>query len=299
MIDENLKAAAKEATKVSPSVTMRSVEDIHPPQDETIVAQKFKVKPSPPRSPAPLPEPVSPAGVPVTVDLGPKATPTPALSESPTRKTIASPLPDGEVKIEVTGLEDLDLSMEGKNSSEYIRNKKATGIVALLLFIGINLLVFHVFMFAWVVEFSSSKMAVAAVFYFISTFFVLGTLAASLVKPSFSIGDPDSLYKCYFLIAVAGLLDLLAILIGGSIFGPFIIHSTISTSYLNMNTIAIILSVALNAGLFIGFTRPEGNACAKYFHPFESIRSAQSGETEFEGGTDAQEDKTAENESVV
>ena len=268
IIDENLKAAADEAQKVSPSVQMKSVDDMYPPQDETIVAQKFKVKPSPPRSPAPLPDAISPAGVPIAVEINPKSS-SPPSSQSPLRKTITSPLPDGEVKIEIAGLEDLDLSMEGKNTSEYKRNKKATAFVALLLFIGINLFVNHLFMFSWIVEFNSSQVALAAIFYFISSFFVLGTIAISLVKPAFSIGDPDSLYKYYFLIAVACLLDLIAILMGGSIFGPFIIYSQLSTSYLNMNTMSILLSVGINAGLFVAFTRPNGSACSKYFHPFE------------------------------
>jgi hypothetical protein len=266
VIDENLKAAANEAqkAKASPSVQMKSIDEMYPSQDETIVAQKFKVKPSPPRSPAPLPEAVSPAGIPISVERTPN-------SASPLRKTIASPLPEGEVKIEIAGLEDLDLSMEGKGASEYKRNKKGTGIVALLLFIGFNLFVNHMFMFSWVMEFNSSQVAIAAIFYFISSFFVLGTMAVSLVKPAFSIGSSDLLYKYYFLIAVAGLLDLLAILMGGSIFGPFIIYSQLSTSYLNMNTIAILLSIIINAGLFVAFTKPDGSACAKYFHPFERI----------------------------
>ena len=276
-IEENLKAAANEAEKAkeSPSVQMKTVDDVYPPQDENIVAQKFKVKPSPPRSPAPLPEAISPAGIPVTVEITPKTAASP-LQESPLRKTITSPIPEGEVKIEIAGLEDMDLSLEGNKNSEYKRNKKATAVVALLLFVGFNLFVQHLFMFSWVVEFDSSQTILAALFYFISSFFVLGTMAVALIKPSFSIADSDYLYKYYFLIAVACLADLIAMLMGGSIFGPFIIYSKLSTSYLNMNTMTIILSVALNAGLFYAFTRPDGSACAKYFHPFERVRASDS-----------------------
>ncbi len=293
IIDKNLKAAANEAEKVnvSPPVQMKNVDEMYPPQDETIVAQKFKVKASPTRSPAPLPDAISPAGVPIAVEMKNKSS---ASSPSPLRKTITSPVPDDEVKIEIAGLEDLDLTVEGIKTAEYKRNKKGTAIVAVLLIIGFNLFVNHWFMFSYVVEFASSQVAVASVFYFISSFFVLGTMAASLVKPAFSIGDPDSLYKFYFLIAVAGLLDLLAIMLGGSIFGPFIIYSQYSYSHLNMDTVAILLSVLLNAGLFIGFTQPDGSASAKYFHPFERINC----DTQ-ESDSQIQEDLMKERESVV
>lgn len=291
-IDQNLKAAAKEAErakppKSSPTVQMKGIDDIHPPPDETIVAQKFKVKPSAPRSPAPLPEAVSPAGVPVEVNL--QSSTNAPRNGSPLRETITSPLPDGETEIEIVGLKDLDLSMEGQNPGEYRRNKKATAVVALLLFIGLNLMAMHTFMFSWVVEFSSSQTALAAVLYFISSFFVVGTLTVALIKPGFSLGNESQLFKSYSLIPIAGVIDVLAIMIGGSIFGPFIIYSRLSTSYLNMNTMAAILSILVNGGLYFAFTQPQGSSSSKYFHPFQGLH-----DFEEENGENQEPDLTSE-----
>ena len=239
LIDKDLKAAV---------VQMDSIESVPP--------NKFKVKDPPTRSPAPLPEAVSPAGVPI--DLS-----------SPETKDLEK----SEFKIDLSAIEGVDMTVEGKKPEEYKRNMKGTLVVISLLLASFHLFLNHLTMFTWVVNFDSPELVIAAVLYIISTILILVMFLSALVVPALSIGK-DKLGVYYSPIIVAGVIDFMAVWMGGGIFSPLSLYTLDSMNYLYYNQIGALMTVVINGLLYYSFTRNEG-LLASLFHPFEVLRQAE------------------------
>lgn len=244
----------KKGTVVSPVIVndniKAAVESLKMQPIETVPFSQYKVPDSPVRSPAPFPQPVSPAGIPVNVE------------ES-----------TGMVDLNIfhdLDLDDVDLTVEGKaQEGEYRRNVRGTLVVGTMVLVSLHLFSEHCNMFTWVVRFETPQTVIAAILYIISTLCMLAVFGCALVKPSFSISR-DKLMYYYSPILVAGVMDLIAIAIAGSIFSPFILFTLDSMSYITYNEVAAVLTVILNAGLFFAMTRGNDTIISDWFHPFKS-----------------------------
>lgn len=247
LINQDLKAAV---------VQMESI--------ESVPANKFKVKESPPRKPAPLPEAISPAGVPIDMS-------------SPEMKDLEIGPAESTSKTEFD-LSGLDVTVEGKKPEEYKRNMKGTLVVIGLLLVSIHLFLNHLTMFTWVVNFESPELVIAAVLYIISTIMILVMLLSVLAVPALSIRE-DKLAVYYSPIVVAGVIDLMAVWMGGGIFSPLSIYTLDSMNYLYYNQIGALMAVLINGGLYFAFTRKEGSV-ASLMHPFEKTEVNESDDEE-------------------
>jgi hypothetical protein len=274
LINEDLRAAV---------VQMDSIESVPP--------SKFKVKDPPPRSPAPLPEAISPAGVPI--DLKSPETRDLEIGSPKSAKT--------DFKIDLTGLDEVDVTVEGRKPEEYKRNVKGSLVVIGLLLVSLHLFLNHLTMFTWVVNFDSPELVIAAVLYIISTILILVMFLGVLAVPSLSIND-DKLVIYYSPIVVAGMIDLIAVWMGGGIFSPLSIYTLDSMNYLYYNEVAVFMTLLINGLLYYSFARKEG-AISSLVHPFERIKD---GDEELEDDNledDAEEssgtvEKIKSNESV-
>lgn len=244
LIEEDLKAAV---------VQMDSI--------ESVPANKFKLKEAPVRSPAPIPEAVSPAGIPI--DLETKDEDHEIVDKDEQKR--------GEFKIDFG--EEVDMTVEGKKSEEYKRSVKGSLCIVALFLISLHLLSEHVTMFSFVVDFDSPELIVSAVFYFISTIFILVMLLAALVVPSLSIKE-ERFGVYYSPILVAGGIDFVAVVMGGGVFGPlgwfYSKDPLVNSNYTFMAALGTLL---VNGGLYYGFTRTsENGAVFSFFHPFERVK---------------------------
>lgn len=269
LINEDLRAAV---------VQMDSIESV--PQN------KFKIKDPLPRSPAPLPEAVSPAGVPIDLNSPEMRD---IYSEKGSPKSVR-----GEFKIDLSGLNEVDLTVEGNKSEEYKRNVKGSVMVLGLLLVSVHLFLNHLTMFTWVVNFDSPELVIAAILYIISTILIIVMFLGALAVPALSIKD-DKLTVFYTPIMVAGVIDLVAVLMGGGIFSPLSIYTLDSMNYQYYNQVAVVMTLLINGVLYYSFTRKEGKL-ASIVHPFERKNVGPDAEEE----VDDEESKDTEirNESV-
>ena len=244
LINEDLRAAV---------VQMDSIESVQP--------NKFKTKDPLPRTPAPLPEAVSPAGVPIDLN-------SPEMrdihSETGSPKSVR-----GEFKIDLSGLNEVDVTIEGNKPEEYKRNVKGSVVVIGLMLVSVHLFLNHLTMFTWVVNFDSPELVTAAILYIISTILIVAMFLGAVAVPALSI-KADKLTIYYVPIVVAGVIDLIAVLMGGGIFSPLSIYTLDSMNYLYYNQVATVMTLLINGILYYSFTRKEGKL-ASMVHPFERI----------------------------
>ena len=228
---------------------------------------QFKLKDPIPRSPAPLPDAVSPAGV--LIDIS-----SPELrdinADSP--KSTAS---RGEFKIDFSSIEamkGIDVTLDGKKPGEYRRNVKGSLMVTALFLVSVHLLLDHCTMINFVVNYDSPEKVVATVLYFISTICMLVIFLAVLIVPSLSI-EEDKFPVYYGTILVAGGLDLVAVWIAGGIFSPIALYTVDSSNYIWYDWLAGLLTILINGALYYAFTtKSDGaNNVHSLFHPFERI----------------------------
>lgn len=232
---------------------------------ESVQSTKFTVKSPEPRSPAPLPEAVSPAGVPIDISSPEMRD----ICDSP--KSTKSTTSRGEFKIDFHSIDaEVDLTMEGKNPGQYKRNAKGSLIVTLLFLVSLHLFLDHTTMFSWVVNYDSPEIVLATVFYCISTMCVMVVFAAALIVPNLSIQE-DKFHVYYGTFLVAGGLDLVAVWIAGGIFSPIVVYTLDSMNYLWYNRSAALLTILINGFLYYAFTRKseDGSKLYSLFHPFE------------------------------
>lgn len=237
LIQEDLKAAV---------VQMDSI--------DTVPSNKFKVKDSPIRSPAPMPEAISPAGIPI--DLG-------------TGNDIEK---RGEFKIDFG--DEVDMTIAGKRPEEYKRNVEGSLMVLALLFVSIILFTVHVTMFSMVVDFDSPALIMAAILYYISTICILALLLSALIIPSFSI-DPDKFSIYYSPILVAGGIDFVAVCMGGGVFGPLVSsYSRDPMVYEEFTAWPAVWAIVINGALYYAFAKTTPNTLLfSYFHSFERLNT--------------------------
>lgn len=247
-------------------------------QMDSIETVQFTVKDPPPRSPAPLPEAVSPAGIPI--DL--KSPEMRDICDSP--KSTKSSTSRGEFKIDLTSIEEgVDLTVEGKNTGEYKRNVRGSLMVTALLLISLHLVLDHCTMINWVVNYDSPELVLATVLYFISSMCILAVLGAALIVPSLSLKE-EKFPVYYGTILVAGGLDLVAVWLGGGIFSPIVLYTLDSMIYYWYNWTAVLMTILINGGLYYAFTRKaeDGGKIYSLFHPFERVSGDNERETENE-----------------
>lgn len=243
---------------------------------ESVQSTKFTVKDPEPRSPAPLPEAVSPAGVPIDMSSPEMKD----ICDSP--KSTKSTTSRGEFKIDLKIIDsEVDLTMEGKKPGQYKRNVKGSLIVTMLFFISVHLFLNHITMFSWVVNYDSPEIVLATVLYCISTICVMVVFVGALIVPNFSIQE-DKFPVYYGAILVGGGLDLVAVWIAGGIFSPIVIYTLDSINYIWYNNIAALVTILINGFLYYAFTRKfsDGSKLYSIFHPFE--RSQEQEEIEEE-----------------
>lgn len=234
---------------------------------ETVPSNKFKVKESPKRSPAPIPEAISPAGF--SIDLEMKADEKNAGEE--------------EIEFKIDFGKDVDLTLKGKNLKEYKRNIKGSLMILFLIFTSIILFTVHCTMFSMVVDFDSPELIIAAILYFISTTLIFVVLFGALIVPNFSINEEG--FKVYYSpILVAGGIDFVAILLGGGVFGPLISsYSRDPNIYSEYTPFPIIMTIIINGALYYAFAKSTPNShLFSYFHPFEKIPNQPEKESEKE-----------------
>ena len=239
---------------------------------------QFRIKDSIPRSPAPMPGPMSPAGI--AIDLTDVDKNTEDIKDDLSQKNNNNDDSDtnlttiGSLKIEI------DMSVKGdKKPTEYRRNLKGTFTVIILLIISVHLFIEHLNMFTYVINFDYPEVVVATIFYMLSTVFILVILAGTLMVPMLSV-EEEKFKIFYFPILVAGGIDLIGILVGGSIFGPFSIH-TIDLDYsMTYTQIASILTILLNLTLYFLFTRTSQGSpiIFEFMHPFEKVKNKSDAE---------------------
>ena len=229
---------------------------------DSIPSKQFKLKEQLPRSPAPMPMAISPAGVPINIETST----IPSLPSSP-----RSAKSRGEFKIDLGNIEaidELDMTINGKESMEYERNVKGSVVVVMLLLISLHLFLEHLTIFSWIINFDSPQSVVAGVLYIISTLFIISVFIASLVVPSMSIQD-DKLVVYYSPILAACIIDQFAISFGGGLFSPLTLYTQDSMNYATYDGMAGFFNILVNSLLYILFTRKESSG--KIFdlvHPF-------------------------------
>lgn len=244
LINDDLRAATAEVV-----VKMDSV--------DSVPSNKFKVKDPAPRSPAPMPEAISPAGVPIDLNV-------PETKDIPSSPKSVR----GEFKID---LEGLDTTVEGMKPTEYKRNVKGSVVVIGLLLVSLHLFLNHLTMFTWVVSFDSPEQVIAAVLYVISTIIIIVMFLTALAVPALSIQE-DKFRAYYSPILVAALIDHIAIAMGGGIFSPLSIYTLDPTSSSFYNGLAFLMTFVINGFLYYAFTRrPEDGKLFAMVHPFEKI----------------------------
>lgn len=241
---------------------------------ENLQTTKYNVKDPPPRSPAPLPEAVSPAGVPIDIS-------SPELRDICDSPKSKSPSSRGEFKIDfssIEAMEEVDLTLDGKKPGEYRRNMKGSLIIAAMFLVGIHLFLNHCTMFSWVLNYDSPELVVATVLYFISSICILSLFLVALIVPSLSICE-EKFPIYYGTVLVAGGLDLIAVWIAGGIFSPLVIYTLDSMNYLWYNRFAALLTILINGGLYYGLTRrQEDGKIFSFFHPFKRIENENENE---------------------
>lgn len=266
-INEDLKAAV---------VQMESIETVPP--------NKFKVKDPPPRSPAPLPEAVSPAGVPIDMNSpelkGDIQSDTKSTRSGTSEKTSGNNERYNDFKIDMSALNEMDMTVEGKKSDEYKRNVRGSLVIIALLLLSIHLFLNHMTMFTWVVNFDSPQLVIAAVLYFISTMLVIVMLLAVLTVPALST-KTEKFGAYYSPILVAGGIDFIAVIMGGGIFSPLSIYTLDSMNFVFYNQIAVITTLLINGALYFAFTREKGKIYSMV-HPFEKLQPEHEDEHEEE-----------------
>ena len=232
---------------------------------DSVPSNKFKVKTPPPRSPAPLPEAISPAGVPIDVMTSPEMKDIRSVTGSP--KSVR-----GEFKIDLSGLDEVDMTVEGLKPEEYKRNVRGSVVVIGILLLSLHLFLNHLTMFNWVYNFDSPDQVVAAVLYFMSTIMVLAMLLATLAVPALSMKE-DKFRMYYSPILVAGVIDMVAVLMGGGMFSPVSFYSQDSREYGAYTEIGLVLTVMIYGALYYVFTRTSEDGNIFYaVHPFEKLR---------------------------
>lgn len=251
---------------------------------------QFRIKDSIPRSPAPMPESMSPAGIAIDLtDVDKKTDIKDDLSQNNDNNSNTSLTTIGSLKIEI------DMSVKGdKNPTEYRRNLKGTFTIIILLIISLHLFIEHLNMFTYVINFDYPEVVVATILYMLSTVFILVILAGTLMVPMLSVEEEK--FKIFYCpILVAGGIDLIGILVGGSIFGPLSIH-TIDLNYsMTYTQLASILTILLNLTLYFLFTRTSQGSpiIFEFMHPFEKVKNKSES-----GGSIHDDDKESVNLEV-
>ena len=230
-------------------------------QMDSIEATRYKEKDAVPRSPAPLPEAISPAGIPI--DLA---------AENEEEEEVGKKR--GEFKIDLGSYEVMneavDVSIEGNKSTEYKRNGKGSLIIIGLLMLSLHLLSQHSLIFTYVINYESPDLILATVLYFISSLCILFLMLAMLVIPGLSINEAK--FQSYYgVVLVAGGLDLVAVMIGGSAFSPLGFYTKDPYSYMTLYWGALIECLLINGLLYYAFTRKSADGkLYTFFHPFVS-----------------------------
>lgn len=238
---------------------------------DSLLGCQFRVKDSIPRSPAPMPESISPAGI--AIDLADNDNKGDIVADS------ASNLNNYDDSLITNDLfkVELDLTIKGdKNSTSYRRNVKGSLIVIILLLISLHLFIEHLNMFTYVINFDYPVVVVATIFYVLSTLSVLLILTGTLMLPAMSI-EEEKFKIFYGPFLVVGGLDLMGILVGGSVFGPFNIHTLDLDYSLTYTQIAALSTILVNSSLYYFFTRTSEDSpkIFQLFHPFEKVNSTE------------------------
>lgn len=228
-------------------------------QMDSIETSKYKLKEKEPRSPAPLPEAVSPAGVPIDMD-------------NDEREDVELNSSKSDFKIDLGSYEvmdqAIDVSMEGNKPSEYKRNGKGSVIIIALVLIALHLISSHCTMFTYVIDYESPDLILATVLYFISSLCILFLMLAMLIVPGLSVNE-DKFNSYYGTVLIAGGLDFVAVMIGGSAFSPLGFYTKDMYRYMTFYWEGLIECLVINGILFYAFTRKSGDGkLFGFFHPF-------------------------------
>ena len=238
-------------------------------QMDSIETSQYKVKEKEPRSPAPLPEAVSPAGIPIDIDEG----------KGKGEDAEVNGKPKDEFKIDLGSYEVMDqvvdVTMDGSKSSEYKRNGKGSLIILGLILITLHLISSHCMIFSYQIVYESPELILATVLYFISSLCLLFLMLAMLVMPVLSINE-EKFNSYYGIVMIAGILDFVAVMIGGSAFSPLGFFSKDPYSYFIFYWEALIECLLINGFLYYAFTRKSGDGkLFALFHPFMRVTESE------------------------
>lgn len=243
-------------------------------QMDSIETSKYKVKDTEPRSPAPLPESISPAGIPIDLNDS-------LLVDDENEDEVEG---EKRFKIDLGSYQvmdhTVDVTMKGSNPTEYKRNGKGSLIIAGLVLLSLHLIAQHCTMFTWVIKYESPDLIMATVLYFISSLCLLFLMMAMLVMPGLSIKE-ENFTSYYGVIILAGGLDFVAVMIGGSAFSPLGFYSEDVSSYVSYYWMALLECLVINGLIYYAFSRKsEDGKLFDLFHPFVGTKAQDSTESE-------------------
>lgn len=264
--------------EVSPPSPTQIKEDLKAAviQMESIETSKYQVKEKIPRSPAPLPEALSPAGIPIDIKTHEEE------DEDDDAVNKGNGKSRGEFRIDFGSYEVMDeivdASMDGNKTGEYKRNGKASAIIIGLILLSVHLISQHVTMFTYVINYDLPDLILATILYSISSLCVIFLMLGMLVMPGLSINVAR--FSAYYgVIILAGVLDFMAVIIGGSVFSPLGMYSNDPYSSVVWYWAALFESIIINGILFFIFTRkPDDGKLYELFHPFTGTEGIEEDE---------------------